>query len=151
VIFVLPNTFNTYRWIGVGKQFIKPMHSFELSDKMWKWGLCSQWRRSWSDNWLGYWGRFRRYHDWDTAGKKNNTRRDLMLERVKVRAVNVWYTKSNQVLIVNPTEPYQYTISIITSQLHCFQLRTTLRKDFKFFSHGLCTEKQNILQHMHEK
>ncbi len=47
----------------------------------------------------------------------------------------------------------QYTLSIITSQLHCFQLRTTLNgKDFKFFSHGLCTEKQNILlQHMHEK
>ena len=47
----------------------------------------------------------------------------------------------------------QYTISIIMSQLHCFQLRTTLNgKDFKFFSHGLCTEKQNIhLQHMHEK
>ena len=30
------------------------------------------------------------------------------------------------------------------SQLHCFQLRTTLnRKDFSFFSHGLCTEKQS--------
>jgi hypothetical protein len=38
-------------------------------------------------------------------------------------------------------------------ELHCFQLRTTLNgKDFKFFSHGLCTEKQNILlQHMREK
>jgi hypothetical protein len=48
---------------------------------------------------------------------------------------------------------YRYDVSIITSQLHCFQLRTTLDgKDFKFFSHGLCTEKQNILlQHMHEK
>jgi hypothetical protein len=46
----------------------------------------------------------------------------------------------------------QYTLSIITSQLYCFQLVTTLNgKDFKFFSHGLCTEKQNILlQHMHE-
>jgi hypothetical protein len=46
-----------------------------------------------------------------------------------------------------------YTLPIITSQLHCFQLRTTLNgKDFKFFSHGLCTEKQNILlQHMHKK
>jgi hypothetical protein len=32
-----------------------------------------------------------------------------------------------------------YTLPIITSQLHCFQLRTTLNgKDFKFFSHGLC-------------
>ena len=47
----------------------------------------------------------------------------------------------------------KYTLSIITSQLHCFQLRTTLNgKDFKFFPHRLCTEKQNILlQHMHEK
>ena len=47
----------------------------------------------------------------------------------------------------------QYTLSIITSQLRCFQLRTTLNgKDFGFFSHGLCTEKQNILlQHMREK
>jgi hypothetical protein len=47
----------------------------------------------------------------------------------------------------------KYTLSIITSQLHRFQLRTTLNgKDFKFFSHGLCTEKQNILlQHMHKK
>ena len=52
-----------------------------------------------------------------------------------------------------PHAERQYTLSIITSQLHCFQLRTTLNgKDFKFFSHGLCTEKQNILlQHMHEK
>jgi uncharacterized protein VirK/YbjX len=49
---------------------------------------------------------------------------------------------------------WQYTLSIlITSQLHCFQLRTIFnRKDFKFFSHGLCKEKQNILlQHMHKK
>jgi hypothetical protein len=48
---------------------------------------------------------------------------------------------------------YPNTPSIITSQLRCFQLRTTLNgKDFKFFSHGLCTEKQNILlEHMHEK
>jgi hypothetical protein len=31
----------------------------------------------------------------------------------------------------------KYTLSIITSQLHCFQLRTTLNgKDFKFFSHA---------------
>jgi hypothetical protein len=31
----------------------------------------------------------------------------------------------------------QYTLSIITSQLHCFQLRTTLNgKDFKFFLMG---------------
>ena len=48
----------------------------------------------------------------------------------------------------------QYTLSIITSQPHCFQLRTNLngKPDFKFFSHGLCTEKQNILlQHMFEK
>jgi hypothetical protein len=46
----------------------------------------------------------------------------------------------------------QYTLSIITSQLHCFQLRTTCNgKDFKFFSHGLYTDKQNILlQYMHE-
>ena len=37
------------------------------------------------------------------------------------------------------------TLSIITSQLHCFQLRTTLSgKDFKFLSHIL-------LQHMREK
>ena len=44
------------------------------------------------------------------------------------------------------------SLSIITSQLHCSQLRTTLNeKDFKFFSHGLCTEKQNILlQHMRD-
>ena len=56
---------------------------------------------------------------------------------------------SNQISFMT----YEYTLSIITSQLHCFQLRTTLNgKDFKFFSHGLCTEKQNILlQHMHEK
>jgi hypothetical protein len=42
--------------------------------------------------------------------------------------------------------------SIITSQLHCFQLRTTLNgKDFKFFSLGLCIEKQNtLLQRMHQ-
>ena len=48
---------------------------------------------------------------------------------------------------------YEYTLSIITSQLHCFQLRTTLNGNyFKIFSHGLCTEKHNILlQHMHEK
>ncbi len=47
----------------------------------------------------------------------------------------------------------KYTLSIITSELHCFQLRTTLNeKDFNFFSHGLSTEKQNILlQHVHEK
>jgi hypothetical protein len=47
----------------------------------------------------------------------------------------------------------QYTLSIITSQLHCFELRTILNgKDFKFFSHGLCKEKQNILlQRMREK
>jgi hypothetical protein len=37
--------------------------------------------------------------------------------------------------------------------LHCFQLRTTLDgMDFKFVSHGLWSEKQNILrQHMHKK
>ena len=48
---------------------------------------------------------------------------------------------------------WQFTLSIITTQLHFFQLRTILDgKDFKFFSHGLCTEKQNILlQHMREK
>jgi hypothetical protein len=48
---------------------------------------------------------------------------------------------------------HEYTLSIITSQLHCFQLRTILNgKDFKFVSHGLCTKKQNILlQHMREK
>jgi hypothetical protein len=48
---------------------------------------------------------------------------------------------------------HQYTLSIITSQLHCFELRTTSNgKDVQFFSHGLCTEKQNILpQHMREK
>ena len=48
---------------------------------------------------------------------------------------------------------FEYTLTIITSQLHCFQLRTILNgKDFKFFSHGLCIEKQNILlQHMREK
>ena len=51
------------------------------------------------------------------------------------------------------TNQFQYTLSIIMSQLHCFQLRTILNgKDFKVFSHGLCTEKQNILlQYMHEK
>jgi hypothetical protein len=39
------------------------------------------------------------------------------------------------------------------SQLHCFQLRTTLNgMDFKFVSHGLWSEEQNILlQHMHKK
>jgi hypothetical protein len=48
---------------------------------------------------------------------------------------------------------FQYTLAIITSQLHCFQLRTILNgKDFKFFSHGLCTKKQNnLLQHVHGK
>ena len=41
----------------------------------------------------------------------------------------------------------------MTSQLHCFQLRTTLNgMDFKFISHGLWSEEQNILlQHMHKK
>ena len=40
---------------------------------------------------------------------------------------------------------------IITSQLPCFQLRTTLNGiDFKFVSHGLWSEKQNIIrQHIH--
>jgi hypothetical protein len=44
-------------------------------------------------------------------------------------------------------------ITVITSQLHCFQLRTILNGiDFKFVSHGLWSEKQNILrQHMHKK
>ena len=39
------------------------------------------------------------------------------------------------------------------SQLHCFQLSTTLTGiDFKFVSHGRWSEKQNILrQHMHKK
>ena len=46
----------------------------------------------------------------------------------------------------------EYTFAVITSQLHCFQLRTTLNGiDFKFVSHGLWSEKQNILrQHMHK-
>jgi hypothetical protein len=40
-----------------------------------------------------------------------------------------------------------------TSQLHRFQLRTTLNgMDFKFVSYGLWSEEQNILrQHMHKK
>ena len=47
----------------------------------------------------------------------------------------------------------KYTFRVITSQLHCFQLRTTLNRiDFKFVSHGLWSKKQNILrQHMHKK
>jgi hypothetical protein len=61
-----------------------------------------------------------------------------ILTRFKIRAVNLIACK--------------YTLSIITSQLHCFQLRATLNgKDFKFFLMGYA-EKQNILlQHMREK
>ena len=47
----------------------------------------------------------------------------------------------------------QYRLSInATSKLHCFQLRTTLNgKDFKFGSHRLWSEEQNILlPHMHK-
>jgi hypothetical protein len=43
----------------------------------------------------------------------------------------------------------QYTLSIITPQPPCFQLRTTLKERIY---HGLCTKKQNILLlHMHGK
>jgi hypothetical protein len=49
----------------------------------------------------------------------------------------------------------QYTLSVITSQLHCsFQLRTTLNgKDFNFFLMGcaLREAEQFLLQHMHKK
>ena len=43
---------------------------------------------------------------------------------------------------------------VITSQLHCLQLRNTLNNgmDFKFVSYKLWTEKHNILrQHMHKR
>jgi hypothetical protein len=66
-------------------------------------------------------------------------------------AMLLYLTKNTLVQIsLGNLEMYQYTLSIITSQLHCFQLRTSLNgKDFKFFSHGLCTEKQNILSSTH--
>ena len=49
----------------------------------------------------------------------------------------------------------KYTLSIITSQLHCFQLRTTLNgKDFKFFflmGYAQRSRASILLHHMHEK
>ena len=96
--------------------------------------------------------------------KKHNVRSYFEVTRVLAVVLVYIYTKNvtpgNKTLgshlklpITEFTGLNQYTLSIITSQLHCFQIRTILNgKDFKFFSHGLCTEKQNILlQHMRKK
>ena len=63
-----------------------------------------------------------------------------------------WYIVMN-IINVTSVNMREQTSPVITSQLHCFQLRTTLNgMDFKFVSHGLWSEEQNILlQHMHKK
>jgi hypothetical protein len=50
---------------------------------------------------------------------------------------------------VGPNRPFR----LLCHKVLCFQLRTTLnRMNFKFVSHGLWSEEQNILlQHMHKK
>jgi hypothetical protein len=76
-----------------------------------------------------------------------------MFECIIMLFVNSHRTAKQAVIGVSTSHPNEYTLSIITSQLHCFQLKTTLNGMlFQVCFSWLWEEKQSILlQHNRKK